>query len=237
MKRVLTIINIADDPTGYVGELLEKHNIVYDVIDASLQPIPNPTAYEAMIVFGGPQNANEDEKYPYFLEEKAALRVAVEQHIPVLGICLGGQLLATVLDGAVKKHTITEIGFSEVQCTDEGRHDPLYSGLAGHQMVYQWHEDTFDIPPGAVRLATSERTENQAFRYGRSAYGIQYHIELTPAMLDTWLHEPALKQEIVNALGNSEYERIMNERSQYYALYREHTRVMFENFLRISRLI
>lgn len=237
MKRVLTIINIADDPTGYIGEILEEHGIAYDVIDASLHPVPNPATYDAVVVFGGPQNANEDEKYPYFLQEKAALRVAVEQQIPVLGICLGGQMLATVLGGVVKKHTITEIGFSEVHCTDEGTHDPLYEGLAGHQMVYQWHEDTFDIPPGAVRLATSEKTENQAFRYGRSAYGLQYHVELTPAMLDMWLHEPSLKEEIVNAVGMSEYERIMTERPQYYALYRAHTRVMFENFLRIARLI
>ncbi len=237
MTRVLAIINIADDPTGYVGEVLEEHGIAYDVIDASIQPIPNPTAYDAMVVFGGPQNANEDEKYPYFLQEKAALRTVVEQNIPVLGICLGGQMLATVLGGVVKKHTITEIGFSEVQCTDEGKHDPLYEGLAGHQLVYQWHEDTFDIPPGAVRLATSEKTANQAFRYGPNAYGIQYHIELTPAMLDTWLHEPSLKQEIVNALGETEYKRIMSERPQYSALYQEHTRVMFENFLRIARLI
>ena len=237
MKRVLTIINIADDPTGYIGEILEEHGIAYDVIDASLQSIPNPTTYNAIVVFGGPQNANEDEKYPYFLQEKAALRTAVEQDIPVLGICLGGQMLANVLGGAVKKHTITEIGFSEVQCTDEGKRDPLYEGLAGHQLVYQWHEDTFAIPPGAVRLATSEKTENQAFRYGRSAYGIQYHVELTPAMLDTWLHEPSLKEEIIATLGSREYERIMSERPQYYALYREHTRVMFENFLRIARLI
>ena len=237
MKRVLTIINIADDPTGYVGELLDKHGVAFDVVDASVQPIPDPTAYDALVVFGGPQNANEDDKYPYFLPEKAALRKAVAQEVPVLGICLGGQLLATVLGGTVKKHTFTEIGFSEVQCTDAGKNDPLYAGFVGHQMVYQWHEDTFTIPPGAVRLATSEKTENQAFRYGRNAYGIQYHIELTPTMLNTWLHEPSLKEEIVNAVGSNEYERIMSERSQYYALYKEHTRAMFENFLRIGGLI
>lgn len=237
MKRVLTIINITDDPTGYIGELLEAHGIAYDVIDASVQPIPDPTMYDALVVFGGPQNANEDDKYPYFLQEKVVLRKAVAQEIPVLGICLGGQLLASVLGGTVKKHTLTEIGFSEVQCTDEGKNDPLYVGLAGHQMVYQWHEDTFTLPAGAVRLMTSEKTENQAFRYGRNAYGIQYHIELTPMMLDTWLHEPSLKQEIVGTLGSDEYKRIMSERPQYYSLYKEHTRVMFENFLRIGGLI
>ncbi len=237
MKRVLTIINIADDPTGYVGELLEEHGITYEVIDATAKPLPDPTVYDAMIVFGGPQNANEDDKYPYLLQEKIVLRKAVEQEIPILGICLGGQLLAATLGGMVKKHTLTEIGFSEVQCTDEGRNDPLYAGLAGQQMVYQWHEDTFALPSEAVRLATSEKTENQAFRYGHSAYGIQYHIELTPTMLDAWLHEPSLKQELVSTRGSDEYERIISERSQYHSLYKEHTRVMFENFLRIAGLL
>ncbi len=237
MKRVLTIINIADDPTGYVGEILEHHAIPYDVIAPEQRPIPDVEAYDALVVFGGPQNANEDDKYPYFVEEKATLRRAVEHNIPVLGICLGGQMLATVLGGTVRKHTITEIGFSEIQCTPEGRHDPLYEGLADGQLVYQWHEDTFDIPPGAIRLAIGERTENQAFRYGQNAYGIQYHIELTPAMLDTWLNEPSLKEEIAGAIGEDEYERIWRDRPQYYSRYREHTRIMFENFLRIARLI
>ncbi len=237
MKRVLAILNIGDDPTGYVGEILAEHGIMCDVINASQETIPDPTSYSAMIVFGGPQNANEDDKYPYFLQEKAALRQAVEQEVPVLGICLGGQLLATVLGGTVRKHTLTEIGFSRVQCTAEGLHDPLYAGLGGQQMVYQWHEDTFDIPVGAVRLATSEKTANQAFRFGRTAYGLQYHIELTPQMLDTWLHEPSLKEEIISTLGNDEYERIMRERPDYYALYHEHTCVMVENFLHIVGLL
>ncbi len=174
MKRVLTIINISDDPTGYIGELLEEHGIAYDIVDASIQPIPDPTAYDAMIVFGGPQNANEDEKYPYFVQEKAALRRVVEKNIPVLGICLGGQMLAHVLGGTVKKHTITEIGFSEVLCTNEGRHDPLYEGLTGRQLVYQWHEDTFDIPPGAVRLATVIKQKTRHFASGKTR--MEYNI-------------------------------------------------------------
>ncbi len=237
MKRVLALLNIEDDPIGYVGEILEEHGISYDIVNAAQELIPDLASYAALVVFGGPQNANEDDKYPYLTKEKVVLRKAVEQELPLLGICLGGQLLATALGGIVKKHTLTEIGFSEVQCTVDGRNDPLYAGLSGRQMVYQWHEDTFAIPSGAVRLATSEKTANQAFRYGRNAYGIQYHIELSPIMLDTWLHEPALKHEIIDTLGHAEYERIVSERPQYYPLYQEHTRVMFENFLRIAGLL
>ncbi len=236
MKRILVVLNISDDPTGYVGEILAEHGIMCDVVDASLHAIPDPTAYDAMIVFGGPQNANEEEKYPYFVQEMDALHTAVMQEIPVLGICLGAQLLARALGGTVKKHTLTEIGFSEVQSTDAGKHDPLYAGLSGRQLVYQWHEDTFSIPPNTVHLATSEKTPNQAFRYGRTTYGLQYHIELTPEMLDVWLHEPSLKEQIVATLGVEEYERIIYERPQYFAAYQYQARVMFENFLRIAGL-
>jgi len=143
----------------------------------------------------------------------------------------------TVLGVTVKKHTLTEIGFSEVQCTNEGKDDPLYNGLAGHQMVYQWHKDTFTIPPGAVRLATSEKTENQAFRAGRNAYGIQYHNEISTKRLDTRLHEPSDKQESTDALCSDENERIISERPRYYSRYQEQTREMFENFLRIADLL
>ncbi len=237
MKRVLAILNIGDDPTGYVGDILAEHGIACDVIHATVEAVPDPTLYDAMVVFGGPQSATEDDKYRYLVQEKVALRKAVEQEVPVLGICLGGQLLANALGGEVKKHTLTEIGFSEVICTAEGAHDPLYAGLGGRQMVYQWHEDTFAIPESAVRLATSDKTVNQAFRYGQTAYGLQYHIELTPAMLETWLHEPSLKEELIATLGSDEYERIMSERPQYERLYQEHTHIMFENFLRIAGLL
>lgn len=237
MKRVLALLHIWDDPAGYVGELLEEHGIAFDIVKVEAEPIPDFTQYDAIVVFGGPQNANEDDKYPYFVPEKVMIRKAVEQEIPFLGICLGGQLLATVLGGEVKRHTLTEIGFSNVRFTEEGKSDPLYARLPGYQTVYQWHEDIFEIPPGAVRLATSEKTENQAFRYGRNAYGLQYHIELTPEMLNTWLHEPSLKNGLINVIGSDEYDRIEHEPAAFYSVYRSHTCVMFENFLRVARLI
>ena len=89
---------------------------------------------------------------------------------------------------------------------------------------------------GAIQLATNPRTQNQAFRYGRNAYGTQFHIELTPAMLDVWLYYPEYRQEIVRALGEEAADRFISDRARLYPLYREHTRIMFENFLRIAGL-
>ena len=124
-----------------------------------------------------------------------------------------------------------------MQLTEEGRKDPLFAGLPGYQQVIHWHEDTFDIPEGAVQLATNARTQNQAFRYGRHAYGTQYHIELTPGMLDVWLYYPEYRGEIVRVLGEEAAEKFVRDRERLYPLYREHTRIMYENFLRIAGLL
>ena len=235
MKRVLTVQHIWDDPPGYLGEIMQEHDIAYEIIKVEEVPIPDPSLYDALIILGGPQHAYD--KYPYLAREKELLRIVVEQDIPYLGICLGAQLLASALGAHVTRHSITEIGFFEVQLTDEGKKDPLFQGLPGYQQVIHWHEDIFDIPRGGIRLATSTGTPNQAFRIGRQAYGLQYHIELTPEMLDTWLWHHDYMKEIMRAVGPDAPERIERDRAKRYPTYREHTCIVFENFLKMSELI
>src|SRR5947209_2905800 len=234
MKRVLALQNSWDDPMGYLGEILEEYGIACDTVHAQREPIPELARYDALVILGGPQHANADHKYPYLTREKELLCHVVERDIPYLGICLGGQLLASALGAGVTRHSMTEIGFYEVELTEEGRHDPLFEGFDGSQMVLHWHEDTFALPQGAVRLATSANTFNQAFRFGRCAYGLQYHIELTPKMLDTWLRYPDYKKEIIDIIGVEGLESIERTRPCYYPLYREHSRMLFENFLKIA---
>ncbi|HVB62899.1 MAG TPA: type 1 glutamine amidotransferase [Ktedonobacteraceae bacterium] len=237
MKRVLALQQVWDDPPGVLGTIMEAYDIACDVVKVEEAPIPDLSGYDALIALGGPQNADEDDIHPYLTEEKSLLRRAVAQDIPFLGMCLGGQLLARALDAPVTRRHYAEIGFFEVQLTEEGRRDPLFDGLPGYQQALHWHEDTFGIPAGAVRLATSDGAKNQAFRFGRRAYCLQYHIELTPSMLDTWLRYPEYKQELIRIAGPDAPERIEKERAQRYPIYREHTRIVFENFLRISGCI
>src|SRR5260370_1029739 len=174
MRRVLILQHDWAVHKGYIGDILAEHDIVYDVVDVAKETLPDPTIYAAIIALGGTQHVYESDEYPYFTQEKAMIRLAVEQDIPFLGICLGSQLLASALGAVVKKHTTPEIGFFEVPFTGEGETDPLYKGLSGYQKVFHWHGDTFDLPSGAVLLATNEHTKNQAFRYGHCAYGVQY---------------------------------------------------------------
>jgi GMP synthase-like glutamine amidotransferase len=234
MKRVLAVQNTWDDPMGHLGEFLEEHGIAYDTVNAEKQAIPGPEGYDALVILGGPQHANDDDRYPYLMREKELLREVVKQDMPYLGICLGGQLLASALGAAVMRHSMTEIGFYEVELTEEGRRDPLFKGFGGSQLIWHWHEDIFALPQGAVRLATSANTPDQAFRFGRCAYAVQYHIELTRPMLDTWLRYPAYKREIVRVIGEDELDRIEQTRPRYYPVYREHARMLFENFLKIA---
>src|SRR6266571_9339534 len=238
MNKVLALQHTWDDPPGYLGEIMEEYGIACAVVDVEKEPIPvDPAAYDALISLGGPQQASDDEKYPYLTAEKVFILKAVEQDMPYLGICLGAQLLAHALGAEVARHHMTEVGFYEVQLTEEGKADAFFQGLPGYQEVVHWHEDSFALPRGAVRLATSKNTLNQAFRFGRRAYGLQYHIELTPQMLDTWLHYPDYRKEVVKALGPDGPDRIESQRPMCYPIYREHTRIVFENFLKISEWI
>ncbi|HVB22271.1 MAG TPA: type 1 glutamine amidotransferase [Ktedonobacteraceae bacterium] len=235
MKRVLALQHIWDDPPGYLGEIMQEYAIACDIVNVEEEAIPNLEGYAAIISLGGAQHAYDDVNYPYFVPEKALLRHVVERDIPFLGICLGGQLLASAMGATVERHSITELGFFEVQLTEEGKTDPLFQGLPdGYQQVFHWHEDIFDIPPGGVKLATGYHAPNQAFRIGKRAYGIQYHIELTPAMLDTWLHFPDYMKEIVKVSGQEALEEIERDRITRYPIFLEHSRIVFKNFLRMS---
>lgn len=237
MKRILLLEHEADNPEGYVGTILQERQIPMDIIRVDQEPLPDPDQYSAIIAFGGAQHLYEEEKYPYFGPEKELLRMSVEQQRPVLGICLGAQLLASALGGTVKRHTTSEMGFYEIPLTEEGKKDPLYQGLPGYQEVFHWHDDTFDLPPGAVLLASNEATTNQAFRYGTLAYGLQYHIELDSTMLDHWLYHCGLQRDIIDRLGVEVYHTFTKELPTRLATYQAHTRIELENFLRVSRLI
>ncbi len=237
MKRILALQHAWECPTGTLGEILQERNIACDVLNVEEERIPAPDGYDAIITLGGPQHVSQSEKYPYFAPEKELIRIAIEQDIPYLGICLGGQLLADTLGSAVRQHHTIEIGFFDVPLTADGLQDPLFTGLPGYQTVFHWHEDIFDLPAQGTLLATSETTANQAFRYGRRAYGLQYHIELNSDMFDLWLGHPQFKEEIVNSVGIDTYTLIERKRHTHYSLYRDHTRIVFENFLKIGNLL
>jgi GMP synthase (glutamine-hydrolysing) len=237
MKRILALQFCWDDPPGYLSEIMQENHISYEIVEVDKYPVVDPTEFDAILAMGGFQHVGENEKYPYLVEVESMICKAIAEDIPYLGICLGGQLLAHALGAPVKKHSITPLGFYNVQTTVMGKDDPLFHGLPDSVQVFHWHEDTFDIPQEAIQLACNAQTENQAFRYGRHAYGTQYHIEVTPELIDIWFHFPEFREEIVSALGENAVDNYVSQSANIFPLYRQHSRTMFENFLKIAGLL
>jgi GMP synthase-like glutamine amidotransferase len=152
--------------------------------------LPSLDGADALLVFGGPMNVDEHDPYPWLVPEKAAIREAALGGLPVLGVCLGGQLLARALDAPVTPGAGREVGLLDVDLTDAGAADPLFAGWPRRAAVVQWHSDAFAVPAGATLLAASPVCP-QAFRYGQHAYGLQFHPEVTADMVDEWADVPA----------------------------------------------
>jgi GMP synthase (glutamine-hydrolysing) len=142
---------------------------------------------QALIVMGGPMSVNDP--LPWLRQEERYLVQAISSGVPVLGICLGAQLLAKSLGSRVYPMGHKEIGWYSIRFTEAAAADPLFEGLPREEIVFEWHGDTFDLPAGAEKLAESDLCGNQAFRCGTNLYGLQFHPEVTPEIIDSWCCE------------------------------------------------
>ena len=184
---VLVFQHDPHDGPGYLGEALLERGARLTIIRLDEdEAVPDPSAYDMLLVMGGAMNVYQEDKYPWLLQETHAISRVVAAGKPVLGVCLGGQLLAKALGAKVHLGAATEIGLTQITLTEAGESDPLFEGLSQVEAV-EWHDDTFDIPSGAVALACSDGCPNQAFRFGKSAYGLQFHPEVSPMMLAEWI--------------------------------------------------
>jgi GMP synthase (glutamine-hydrolysing) len=145
------------------------------------------SAAAASVFLGGPMSVNDAADFPYLAAEKAVIRGALARRLPVLGVCLGAQLLAAAAGAPVYPGPQREIGWEPVTLTPAGRRDPVLACLAPLARVFHWHGETFDLPAGATHLAASAITNHQAFRIGTNAYGLQFHVEVDPSMIDAWI--------------------------------------------------
>ncbi len=161
------------------------------------QPLPPHEEVAGAVVMGGPMNVDEAERFPALAAEREWLAEALRRDLPLLGICLGAQLLARAL-GAEVRPGRKELGFAPVEVFDA--EDPLLGGLAPGTEVLHWHGDVFDLPEGAVRLASSAATENQAFRAG-NAWGVLFHPEADFALVEAWLGTQEMMDEALAAIG------------------------------------
>lgn len=151
---------------------------------------PSVDRYNGLIVLGGHMGVYEADIYSHIKTEMLLIEKALAKGIPVLGICLGAQMVAQALGAHVRKHTEREMGWYDVHLTDAGKHDPLFTHFRKSEKIFQMHGDTFDIPKSAEHLAYSDICKGQAFRYGHNVYGMQFHLEVDKPMIDRWLTNP-----------------------------------------------
>jgi GMP synthase (glutamine-hydrolysing) len=211
------IRHVEIEDLGYLGEALERNGIRSEYVDAESLPDDAGAVRDGgLVVLGGPMGAYEADRYPHLRAEIELIRAFLAAERPVLGICLGAQLLAVAAGARVYPgERGKEIGWAPVQLTEAGVHDPLWTGFPESFDTFHWHGDTFDLPAGAELLAHTEGYV-QAFRLGPAAYGVQFHPEVVPAQLESWirayrleLERERLASEDVLGVPNAEIHRAL----------------------------
>lgn len=189
MEEVLVFQHDPFEDLGTFAEVLEKQGANCRVIQLfhGEMPAEEWDRIQALIILGGPMGVHDEEQFPFLRWEKRIIRAAIDEAVPLLGVCLGAQLIAATLGATVYHGPVKEIGWSPISVTPHGQMDSLLGYLPENATVFQWHGDGFDLPSGAIRLASSVNYENQAFRLGKNIYALQFHLEVTPPMIERWI--------------------------------------------------
>jgi len=233
-KTVLIILNISHEKPGLLLEVLHDHDIEYNIVDLSKnESLPNPRDYKAVFVFGGPQSANDETGH--IPEEIIFIKKLINQQIPYFGICLGMQLLVKATGGKVVPCNQKEVGWWDHHGKLFNIHhamsymvDDLLQGINNNIPIFQLHGETVELTSKHRLVAQSSGCKNQFIRFGKNAYGIQGHLELTAHLLNTWL-------EIDKDLKNKDSDEIL---ITYEAIKREYSiagKHLFWNFLKLSK--
>ena len=209
---ILFVQHVKNEGPGHFMQVLHEHNVPFQILEtSSLVSFSRPSDVRGVIILGGPMNVDEESDYPFLAEEKAFIRELIRQEIPLLGICLGAQLIAQAAGGSVFKASGKEMGWYEVDLCKEGEQDFLFRGLPKSFHVFQWHEDTFSIPSQGKRLVTTKGCPNQGFKVGTRCYGIQFHLEADTTMINGWLQ--SVREDLpANRFGKIREETQSKER-------------------------
>jgi GMP synthase (glutamine-hydrolysing) len=211
-------------PPGLLIDLVRREGIPLRLV----RPFAEDHSWDledayGVIVLGGTMSVRDTAEFPFLLPLKERIKDLVYKGIPYLGICLGGQLLAEVLGGTVHLQKCGEKGCQEINLTDFGVNDPLFAGISREFISFQWHSDCFDPPPGALHLARSDACRYQAFRWGRSAYGLQFHPEVTQEIIQEWSEDlESGRKELLHTFAEEEM------------VYRSGSFTILNNFLKMT---
>lgn len=231
MAKVLVLQHVKSEGLGIIGKSLRQKGIEADFIKIfEGQRIPRDVGgHDGLIVLGGPMGVYEEDIYPFIKDEIMLIKDALKNNIPMLGICLGAQLLAKAAGANVYKGKKKEIGWYDVELTEEGKRDGLFIGLPDEFTVFQWHGDTFDIPEKSRCLASSKLFPNQIIKVGKNAYGIQFHLEVTEEMIREWIDVNG--KELVSVKSYINPKDILKDTPENIETVNRHGQAVFSRFL------
>lgn len=234
MKPVLLVRNDPSDTYGVAVRALRAAGAEVALLDATDPASGRPSLDDisAVVMFGGVMNVDELDDHPFLKENRDLTRETVARRIPYLGVCLGAQILARALDAPVRRADVKEIGFEAVRPLPAAADDPLLSVWDEGDLVFQWHQDTMELPAGAELLATGDRIAVQGYRVGDSAWATQFHFEIDAAELELWLDE-VRDVDLENEWGKS-HDQMRAEAATHMAEHEAKGSEMFARFAHVA---
>ncbi len=235
MKRILVLQHESYDALGTWSPLLKGRGKRIRFINFERTPDVQPSLdrCDGIVLLGGYMGVYESDSYSHLKVELKLIEEALKREVPILGICLGSQILASVLGASVRKHTEREMGWYDVELTDLGAADPVIGHFKRREKVFQSHGDIFDIPRSAEHLARSEICEGQAFRYGKNSYGLQFHLEVNRAIIDDWFEMPENREFFSGSAGKFSTEAIRRDTDLYLERSMNLSRETFRRFMEV----
>lgn len=231
MKPVLVLQHVTCEPPGTYEDVLTEHGLgLHRVQLGEGESLPDSLDYSAVVVMGGPMSANDDDQFEWLTPEKKLIARAVEQGIPLWGVCLGSQLLAASLGARVYAGESPEVGVLPVRLTPDGRKDPCFADLPEEFLALQWHGDTFELPEGATHLVSSTEYANQAFCVG-SAYAVQFHLEVTADLAAEWATVPEYNDALEQVRGPGAIDHLLGDVRTHSGDSTLFARTIFERWL------
>ena len=221
MSKVLLVQNTRIEGSGYLGELLQKDGFEITSVNAKHEKLPDGN-FSLVVILGAPESANDD--LPYLQAEQRLIKNSVDENIPVLGICLGSQLIAKTFGAKVYAGSKKEIGFYNDLKIDNN--SKLFSRFQNPFTVFHWHSDTFDLPEGSIRLASSENYQNQAFQY-KCAIGLQFHLEVNEDMVNLWLDNT---EERLKEVPYIDPQKIRSDIDENISIVKSNMKNFYNNF-------
>ncbi len=235
MRKLLVCQHVAFEILGTLNPLLKDHGFRIRYVNFGRHPDARPDLdrYHGLIVLGGPMSVNHAERFPHLETEIDLIQRAIAAEMPVLGICLGAQLIAKALGAPVRESTEKEIGWYDVSLTAEGQSDPLFAHFEPTERLFQWHGDTFDTPSDGVHLAHSPACNSQAFRYRDNVYGLQFHLEVDEPLISRWLRVPVHRRELRALEGKIDPQAIRDETPVRIERAKQLSEKTFSEFIRL----